>query len=544
MNARQTPPIDSQAVQRLRDRLRLRPDDGRAWLELARNLSRGAPGQELFHAIEQSIRSLPENDEVWSLAAAVQERIRGPEAARQWLEHTAEQNPGLAAPQFALARLESARNPEKAVDRYRGILAKFPTDTRAKSQLEDLQIRLGDAHREAGHWRTALAAYREVESARAHDPAVMNNIGCCLMGLESPDEAEGYFARALALDPRLVQARLNAGLIHAYRGDNAAAISAIEQILEKPDLHSALRKSARTLVDIMTEQQRLAPVISRSLESGCVDELQSALESAPERLLQPDPAFMEKLGSLAGQLRELSPVPELPPRCEEAAALPLIEALALCKVEWRVEEFGALAERLADPENRFAPDSREHAVRIAWKACLDRRDQDVTQLQGAAGEAWLRYWHARLLGMTPDKHPGQFKAVANTAQDLTLTPPEFVPGTVRSTLADLRPTLPDGACSAAFQFLSLIAIHGFSDGNGRIAQFVLNWEAERAGLPTFVIDQDMRQPISRSKDQAWLHGDFGPLFTDLARTAVRTEQFLEQLRGIPVPPDFSTKFPL
>mgnify|MGYP000570822374 CR=1 FL=1 len=65
MNTRETPPIDSQAVQRLRDRLRLRPDDGRAWLELARNLSRGAPGQELFHAIEQSIRSLPENDEVW-----------------------------------------------------------------------------------------------------------------------------------------------------------------------------------------------------------------------------------------------------------------------------------------------------------------------------------------------------------------------------------------------------------------------------------------------------------------------------------------------
>ena len=56
-------------------------------------------------------------------------------------------------------------------------------------------------------------------------------------------------------------------------------------------------------------------------------------------------------------------------------------------------------------------------------------------LQGPAGEAWLRYWHARLLRDAPDKQPGQFKVAANAIKGLPLTPAENVTGTVRALLS-------------------------------------------------------------------------------------------------------------
>ena len=65
MNQRELPRPAAAQLELLRSQLRLKPGDGQAWLALAQLLSQGTPGDELYHAIEQSIKSLPENDEVW-----------------------------------------------------------------------------------------------------------------------------------------------------------------------------------------------------------------------------------------------------------------------------------------------------------------------------------------------------------------------------------------------------------------------------------------------------------------------------------------------
>ena len=174
-------------IELLRKQIRANPNDGGAWLNLARVLAQGPPGKELFHAIEQSIVSRPGDQQVWMLAANVQQRLRGQDAALQWLEHTAEQNPTLAAPQLVLASLKAVGDPAGAISHCKRVIGRFArSDQAAVRQARSIRA---DCCRQGGLWEQALDDYRVLESATGKDPRLLNNIGCCLAGLERFDEA-------------------------------------------------------------------------------------------------------------------------------------------------------------------------------------------------------------------------------------------------------------------------------------------------------------------------------------------------------------------
>jgi len=528
MNQRELPQLAAAQLELLRSQLRLKPGDGQAWLALAQLLSQGTPGDELYHAIEQSIKSLPENDEVWLLAATVQERIRGAAAARQWLEHTARQNPRLVAPRLALARMQSFSDPAGATDRYQRIIAEFPGDKRAREQLAEVRLVQGDAYRQSAQWQKALDAYREEEDSRAQDPLLMNNIGCCLAGLAKYEPAAEYFETALRLKPDFIEARLNVGLLCASQLKDDEAISIISDVLESSNIEPSTRKSAETILDIFFEHKRMEPALRHSVRAGNVNELQSALDGTPEKFLQADERTVGKLGSLAAICRVMEFDPEQFTYSADTNHLPVIEAFAQCKIEGETGSIIEMNQRLgsSSKDSDSYPGYRE--ILSAWSTILERKSVSADRLQGA-GEAWLRYWHACLLRETLDKQPGQFKAVTNAIGKRFLTPPENVAGTYRVLLTDFRPTVPAGLPRAVFMYVAVTMIHGFSDGNGRLSRFIMNWEAESAGLPAIVIPLKLRAQFTRSLDTAWFAGQADPLVADLIEAFDETDLLLKEL---------------
>ena len=523
-------PISSMSkIELLREHLRNTPNDGPAWFTLAQMLSQGPPGEELFHVIEQSIKSLPENDQVWLLAATVQQRIRGSAAAAQWLEQTAQQNPQLAAPQLALASFLSSSDPAGAIARYEKIIAKFPQNSRAHALLAHLHLDRGDAHRQSGLWRKALTHYREVEESRTDDPELMNNIGCCLVGLEELEAATRYFEKALQLKPNFVEARLNAGLLCVSQSKGDEAISKISEVLKGPAIDPATRRSAETILDVLSEHKRLEPVLRESVQTGNVSELQAALEDMPEKLLQPDQPSLDRLWSLAALCRDIEFDLQQFNYTADTGNLPFIEACAQCKFEGGADKIAGMYKRLTEPstDKGSIPGGRE--ILNAWRIIRDRAAFSADLFQGKDGEAWLRYWHAYLLSETPEKLPGQYKAITNAIGNRPLTPPENVAGTFRVLLADIRPTLPAGLAKAVFMYVAVNMIHGFADGNGRLSRFILNWEAESAAAPLIVMPLNLRAQLTQSMDTAWYEGRVEPLIASLGEACVETDRLLQHL---------------
>jgi tetratricopeptide (TPR) repeat protein len=493
----QTTPTDGHRLQALRDHLRRRPDDGAAWLALARALfaalTAEASAEELHHALEQAIKSAPEALNTWLLAASVHQRQRGPAAALQWLRYAARQNPQLAAPRVALASLRA------------------------------------DAYRQAGQWSEALAAYREVEAFRPGDPWLLNNVGTCLASLERFPEAAGRFEAALRLQPGFPEARLNMALVHACQSKPVEALRGIDGILAEGGLDAATRRAATLLRDILREQERLEPYLQGALAAGDVAGLQHALALSPPNLGQPHGPTVAKLRALAAQCGKFAHRPE-DFRCPgDLAAWHDVEAFAQCKLSGGSTAFAAwraaMASTPAGAEAVESPGKFLHMLSVI----RDRAHHDPALLHGPDGEAWLKYWHARLFNDTPKSRPGQYKLVTNVVEGLPTTPPEFVAGTFRLFLSDILPSAPAGVARGLLIYVAINVIHGFGDGNGRLSRFFLAWETESVGLPPLSIPLELRSLAARGINAARLEGELQPLVEVLRLAQAETGRLLSEL---------------
>ncbi len=512
-------------LEQMRTRIRKNPNDGKAWFNLARALAAHPPGQELFHAIEQSIKSLPHDHNTWVLAASVQQQIKGPVNARRWLEQTAQQNPGLAAPRLALASLllDQGQIDAAIEEASRAIeLDAGSADARA--------IR-GDAYRQAGTWGKALVDYRKIEKLRAKDPILMNNIGCCLSAQDDYDAARDYFRKALRRRPGFTEASLNLALLYATRRDYDEAISRIGAILEDSAIDPATRRPAEAILAVLCEQQRLEPILQCSLQSGDVGELHSALQETPEKLLHPDKNTVDRLHALAAICSTETFAPLQADYSADTRRLSFIEACRHSRLAGDADTMSEMHQALQERPPIGAGQSRESDLRSACRVILDRSAFNADQLQGGEGEAWLRYWHARLMVGAPEKLPGQYKTFSNAIGQIPLTPPEGVAGTIRVMLSEILPTVPAGWPRALFLLVGTLMIHGFADGNGRLARFLLAWELESADLSPVVIPESLRKRAAESYNVAMLGGGLDPLKSVLVEAKRETERLLKQLES-------------
>ncbi|MEJ8569108.1 Fic family protein [Elongatibacter sediminis] len=512
-------------IDRLRERVRRNPADGHAWLALSRVLARGPASPELFHASEQAIRSLPDHDEAWLIAARAQAGRSGAEAAAGWLETMARENPGLTAPRRAAAAF--------------------------RKEVDQASLAHADQLRADARWEEALTVYRRIEPRRPGDALLRNNIGTCLASLEAHEEAAACFKAALERDPALAQARLNLALLQACRGRRDRARRHLADLIASPMPDPQLHRAAHLLMSLLDEHERLAPAVSRAVNDRSVTELRAALGETPPALCEADPDSIARLEAIADSLNGIRPRADAFQPQGRTEALAFLEACALANLADTDDAVTRRHERfLATGPNRPDPDQWQLGNLIG--VLRERKKCRADWLQGDDGEAWLRYWHARLIRATDgageesgevggvaegaantharaDAMPGQFKPAPNAIRNLPLTPPERVVGTVRQTLGTILPKVEAGPSRAILAYVAINMIHGFADGNGRLARFVSGWLLETAGLPAVTVPPRLRARFAPALDTAWLQGDAAPIATAFQAAHAETWRQLKQL---------------
>ena len=167
-------------------------------------------------------------------------------------------------------------------------------------------------------------------------------------------------------------------------------------------------------------------------------------------------------------------------------------------------------------------------------------------------EAALRGAHTDMLTARPDKRPGLFKQIANSAGNTLFVDSSLVRGTLRHGFERAR-SLPTAFARAAMLMFVLAQVHPFDDGSGRIARAFMNAELiaaqERRALVPTVIRSDylsalkamtfssVAQPLIETLDRAQEYSqriDFTSY--DHAVAVVKaTNAFEEPLDGGPRP---------
>jgi len=514
------------SIDALRRHLKLKPDDGQAWMTLARALLETSPGPELSHAIGQCLRCLPDSHQAWTLAAAAQQRARGAEAALQWLEDASARNPYRPAPYLALAKLRLSRlqlvEALAAVSRAIGI---------AGETAEVLSVR-GEVNLQGAHWQEALADFRQVEKSAVNDAQLMHQIGRCYFGLGDHQAAEAHFRKALTRDPRQLKSRFALALSYLKRAEADKGEAALAEIARAPGGDPQVRRKAETALAVLAEHRRLEPSLRQAVASGCMSDLQAALNDTPGKLLQHDEATMGRFRRLASIFHAYPFDHRLLSASGDAGARALLEAETLCVAEIDTATLAGLLQRLPDPS--AGDDPADRGLLAAWRTVLDRAGFDAARLQEPSGEAWLRYWHARLLSAVPEARPGQFKAVDAAIPGKPAFSPEFVTPICRSLLRELLPAVPAGLARALFLYASLRVLQPFVDGNSRLARFLMNAELEKSGLATVVIPVSWSSRMNRGLDAVLFEGRLDLLVEAVAGAqdeAARQLQLFECVQG-------------
>ena len=97
----------------------------------------------------------------------------------------------------------------------------------------DSQANLATAYLEKGLLNDAERVYKWILATDASYAAAYNGLGVIRIQNQDPAGARDYFEKATQLDPDLVDAQLNLGLIYKMEGDRAKARACFEAFLAK-----------------------------------------------------------------------------------------------------------------------------------------------------------------------------------------------------------------------------------------------------------------------------------------------------------------------
>jgi Tfp pilus assembly protein PilF len=97
-------------------------------------------------------------------------------------------------------------------------------------------MQLGLSYVDAGRTSEAIAAYDRALAVDPLDARVLNNLGAVYNNLRRPESARPLLRRAVAREPRFLEAQMNLGVAEAMAGDLAGAERAFAAALSiQPD---------------------------------------------------------------------------------------------------------------------------------------------------------------------------------------------------------------------------------------------------------------------------------------------------------------------
>ena len=253
----------------------------------------------------------------------------------------------------------------------------------------------------------------------------------------------------------------------------------------------------------MKNHDRLGPHLDRALQDHDVGELAKATAATTETLLFPDRQVIELLQELADSCTRLEWDDRQFRFMGDTRHLPFLEAAAHCRLDPHAETLSITLKSLQ--QGRQLPaDAVKRNLPAVLEAIADRPGRELENLFSGRGEAWIHYWHARLMQHDGTAFPGQYKPIPSIVEAISggpATPPGNVAGTMRYILGRLSLDVPDGVPRAVFLLTAILRVQPFRDGNGRLARFISSWLLERAGLHPIIVTSQA-QPKEKAAQAA------------------------------------------
>jgi tetratricopeptide (TPR) repeat protein len=392
-----------------------------------------------------------------------------------------------------------------------------------------------DAYRHRGRPREAARDYHEALRINPHNPNALNKAGAFNQRLNRHEEARRQFEAALKLAPGFSLARMNLGFVEISRARPEHARQHIRQALSDHSLDGESRRLGEVALGVLDEHRRLDSCLREAVHQHDPAGLETVLAACPASLLEPDPVSVDANLRYAEAFRKLETIEFASSYPADHPALPFVEACHQGRFEGSVTDLAAAWARYRQQGSVPRPDAGRD-IKGLLEATQFRTKTPMGDALDRQPEAWLRYWHAVLLGKHDAALPGQFKATPNmlTAKGIIKpTPPEHVIGTLRHAFQELRPTLPPGLPRALFCWVAVIRLHAFNDGNGRLARFLFNWEMEASGLGAIAVSATLRPEFSQHAGMCIREADPGPLCSTLLKAREETARCLQEADATP-----------
>jgi Tfp pilus assembly protein PilF len=355
-------------------------------------------------------------------------------------------------------------------------------------QLMQGHLAMGDALRLDGKWEQAIVSYSTAITLQ-RTPEGLNKLACALRVVRKLDEAEALYREALRMNSQFTLARVNLASVQAELNRFAEADQQLRAL-------SGLKLSAEEQEEVdstgmtLHQFQHLKPAIDILISNNDPAALHEALLAIPESQLHIDEGAIEGIqgyARAAGQLPGNSDAGQL----QIPEEWPLIEALFMIPYVDSVSEYRKIRAQLSGPDKPqgdLLESVNMESVVVAARAARHELNDPVK------AELNLRYWHALATREVPNMLPGQFKITRNLVvghEHRRRVKPHLVAGTLRHFFREIHPALAPGVPRGLVTMMAISDIHPFADGNGRLAQTLLNRELEWANQMPVLFTREM-----------------------------------------------------
>ncbi|MDA1195818.1 MAG: tetratricopeptide repeat protein [Planctomycetota bacterium] len=218
--------------------LRLRPDYADARNNQGAAYERQGRVDEARRAYTTATTLDPEHAQAHNNLGAVQLRTGDVQAAAASFARAAALDPEFAAPALNLALVGDSADRD---DAYYARLEEAASRPGASAQLRArvLAMRAG-READAQRWGRARELYLDALRLAPRDTTLLNNVAVVEDQLGLDREALLHLTEALDIDPDLLVAQNNIGIVHVHRGDLELAQAVFESLVaQDPDFHRA-----------------------------------------------------------------------------------------------------------------------------------------------------------------------------------------------------------------------------------------------------------------------------------------------------------------
>ena len=438
-------------------------------------------------------------------------RAGRPAEAIPLLERTTAGSPAEPAGWVALGVARSlAGDHDRAIEAASRAAALAP-------RVAAVHLARGDILRMAGEIAGARGAYATAVELAPDDADALNKLAGSERMSREFDAAQRHLARALAVAPSHPYARVNLATLAVERHDVAGARALLADVMRQPGLPADAAAEASTTLAMLDEQVAMQPVLDASVAQRSHVAVDEALRARSGPVPRDDMvvALFDEIAARAARERPIDA--GFGQGGPWSGAWPAIEAHHNFRDRGGDDAIAATVALVAQRSQDIAPAVIDYADAVA-----ERTRGHVALDDAIAWDAWLRFLHARLNRSDAAVWPGHPKPVNNRLTDsprIPRTPPIEVAGTVRAVMSRIDAALPPGAWRGAVQYLAVIQIHPFADGNGRVARFVLNRALAEAGLHPSVRPGNDDESLTRLVNLSRETRDARPVAEWLARAS-------------------------